>query len=326
VVPTPTPAAPPPTQTPAPGISFWADSYNLNAGQSTTIHWRTQGVKEVYFYQEGQSWQNYPVSGNEDRSVRPNVSTTYYLRVVFPNGAVQNPSLRINVQGAASWPVITRFDSDPDGEVCLGDCVELKWHVDGADRVALVRDGGALWDGAPSDGSKEDCGITSAGDHMYELQAWGPGGTGPVKDQLWIEAVVGCGTPPPQIAWFNADPSTVLQGQCVNLSWDVQGDWDTLWLAVNGNQVAGGAGTYSYQDCDCPQNLGTCNYQLHVSGPGGEDNEDRAAEVIMQTLPGNPAATYCTDNGGQYDMEQDTCTLSDGTVCDAWAYVNEECP
>ena len=70
-VPAPPTAVPPPTQTPAPGISFWADSYQLKAGQCTTIHWNVQGVQGVYFYQEGQSWQNNGVTGKEDRPVCP---------------------------------------------------------------------------------------------------------------------------------------------------------------------------------------------------------------------------------------------------------------
>jgi polar amino acid transport system substrate-binding protein len=322
------PTAVPPTPTAVPGISFWADSYQIKAGQSTTIHWRTQSVQAVYFYQEGQSWQNYPVTGNEDRSVRPDRSTTYYLRVVFPNGTTQTPSLRITVEGSPALPVITQFYSNPQGQVNQGQCLDLYWEVQGdVSRVALVRNGYPLQDYGPVSGSY-DCDKPDAGDYTYELQAWGAGGSGPTKRQLSIKVKGEAPPPPPQITRFDTNPQgSVLQGQCVDLSWDVTGNWDTLWLAVNGNQVTGGTGTYSYRDCDCPQTTDTCNYHLHVSGPGGEDNDDRSVAVIMQTLPGNPAATFCEDNGGQYNSEQGTCTLSDGTVCDAWAYVNTgECP
>jgi len=39
----------------------------------------------------------------------------------------------------------------------------------------------------------------------------------------------------------------------------------------------------------------------------------------------NPSATYCIENGGEYDLDG-TCTLSDGTQCDAWEYFRGECP
>ena len=132
------PAVPPPTQTPAPGIS-WADSYQLKAGQCTTIHWNVQGVQGVYFYQEGQSWQNNGVTGKRtDRYARAS-STTYYLRVVFTGGATETQERRINVEAPPpNLPVIARFDSNPQGQVVQGQCLDLYWDVQGAvDRVAL---------------------------------------------------------------------------------------------------------------------------------------------------------------------------------------------
>jgi hypothetical protein len=133
--------------------------------------------------------------------------------------------------------------------------------------------------------------------------------------------------PAPKITRFDANPQgSVLQGQCVNLSWDIQGGWDGMELTVNGTTLTGGAGPSNYQDCECPKNLGTCNYQLRVWNQSGEDRAEQSLEVIMQTLPGNPVATFCTDHGGQYNTENSTCTLSDDTVCDATAYANGECP
>jgi putative hemolysin len=112
----------------------------------------------------------------------------------------------------------------------------------------------------------------------------------------------------------------------VTLTWDVQGEWEGLELKVNGNTLTGGPGPSSYQDCECPKNIGTCNYELRAWNQSGEANARQPVEVVMGTLPGNPAAAFCEDNGGQYNGEQGTCTLSDGTVCDAWAYYNGQCP
>ena len=40
----------------------------------------------------------------------------------------------------------------------------------------------------------------------------------------------------------------------------------------------------------------------------------------------NPAAVYCEDNGGTLNLEDGTCTLTDGTVCDEWDFYNGACP
>ena len=150
-VPAPPTAVPPRPRPQRQGISFRADSYQLQAGQCTTLHWNVQSVQGVYFYQEGQSWQNNGVTGKEDRQVCPGVSTTYYLRVVFTSGATETQERRINVAAPPpSLPVISRFDANPQGQLVQGQCLDLYWDVQGAvDRVALVRNGAPLRDYAP---------------------------------------------------------------------------------------------------------------------------------------------------------------------------------
>jgi ABC-type amino acid transport substrate-binding protein/putative hemolysin len=418
VVPAPATAVPAPTRTPAPGVSFWADSTQIKAGQSTWIHWVVQGVKEAYFYQEGQSWQGNGVTSPGDRQVWPPATTTYYLRVVYNNGKNETFPLRITVTQTQQPPVITQFGSDPDSSAVLGQPINFWWTVQGAtDEIRLLRNGTQLYKGTMVQGSWSD-NQPPAGTLTYELQAKGPGGSaqpadrkitvtkppptsppqivrfdsnpqgetlaGQCVDLYWevqgqvdsirltsngnrlnVSSPSGtyhdCGCPsspgscqyelsasgpggsagpsafvvtvrqeaptPPRITRFDSDPQgSVLQGQCVNLSWDIQGGWDGMELSVNGTVLTGGAGPSNYQDCECPKNTGTCNYELRVWSSTGEDRRNVSVQVAMQTLPGNPAATFCTDNGGQYNSEQNTCTLSDGTVCDAWAYGNGECP
>ncbi|MFN2167634.1 MAG: transporter substrate-binding domain-containing protein, partial [Anaerolineae bacterium] len=186
------PTAPPPP-TSAPGVSFWTDTNTLQAGQSTWIHWRVSGVKDVYYHEDGQSEKG--VTGNEDHQVSPTTTTSYYLRVVYPNNASETFEQRITVQSSPkNPPVITRFDSDPQGQVVQGNCLTLNWTVDGAvDRVALVRDTTPLWDYAPVSSSKTDCDLHDVRTYNYQLQAWGPGG-GPVTSGLSINVIQ---KPPP---------------------------------------------------------------------------------------------------------------------------------
>lgn len=37
----------------------------------------------------------------------------------------------------------------------------------------------------------------------------------------------------------------------------------------------------------------------------------------------NPSAVFCEDQGGTYSLEDETCTLPDGDVVDAWDYFRE---
>ena len=74
--PRPTPA-PQPTTPPQAGIAFWADSYYLTLGQCTTVRWDVQNVREVYFYQQGESWEGHGVGGQEPaRSARASLPPT----------------------------------------------------------------------------------------------------------------------------------------------------------------------------------------------------------------------------------------------------------
>jgi hypothetical protein len=183
----PTPV-PQPTATPAPGIAFWADSYQLKAGQCTTIHWDVQGVQAVYFYKQGESWENHGVTGKEDRQVCPGGTTTYYLRVVYNSGATETRELRIYVEApSASAPVITSFTAYPSGTVPTGTCIDLAWDIQGSvNRVSLFYNNGLIWDYAPVRGSMNHC-PPNTGIAGYNLQAGGPGGVA----QGWQYVTIG---------------------------------------------------------------------------------------------------------------------------------------
>ena len=74
---------PAPTQTPVAGIQFSVDRDHINAGECVRFSWRVSNVREVYFYAEGERWQDGGVAGEGSRQECPAVTTTYYLRVVL---------------------------------------------------------------------------------------------------------------------------------------------------------------------------------------------------------------------------------------------------
>jgi putative hemolysin len=55
-------------------------------------------------------------------------------------------------------------------------------------------------------------------------------------------------------------------------------------------------------------------------------------DLQSNTTIANPASVYCIQNGGNFSIVEDKggnqqgmCTLSDGTLCDEWAYFRGEC-
>jgi len=183
----PTPV-PQPTVPPAPGIAFWADTYYLQSGQCTTIHWDVQNVREIYFYQQGQSWEGHGVTGKEDRSVCPGQSTSYYLRVVKQDGSAETRELRIDVAAPPSnAPVITNFGLDPSGQIPLGACLQVLWDTQGdINRVSIFYNGQVIWDYAPLRGNMGHC-PPNAGSANYSMTASGPGGTAQANQQINVD-------------------------------------------------------------------------------------------------------------------------------------------
>jgi heat shock protein HslJ len=90
-VPTP---APTPVQ---PLIGFWADQTTINQGQCTTLRWQVENVQAVWVYPAGQSYKDYPVTGEGSRQVCPATTTTYEMRVQLTDGSVRIAPLTITV-------------------------------------------------------------------------------------------------------------------------------------------------------------------------------------------------------------------------------------
>jgi hypothetical protein len=255
-VPAPVAAAPAPTHTPVPGVSFGADRTTINAGECVNFNWNVTGVKAVYFYPQGQPYQNYGVAGQGGKAMCPTGTTVYELRVERQDGSVQTRQIQIVVNAVAGAPVIAEFRSSPDSEINAGQCATFQWRVDGpVNRVALVRDGTPLSDYAAVSGSYNDC-PPGSGPKNYELQAWGPGGF--VKNQRSLMVRPGVAEPtatpapqPPTIFSFTANPPQLdAVNNCITLDWQIGGQGiAAVWLSRNGQPIAGPDVQSGYQDC-----------------------------------------------------------------------------
>lgn len=136
--PPPQPTAPPPPPRPPTdpigpdqnmtGPNLRADSQWINAGQCTTIRWDVGNVNSVFFV-DGGNVQG--VGGNDFRTVCPQQTTTYILRVVRRDNGVQDFPITINVQQSV---FSLNFWADAYS-IMPGQCTTLRWDVQGVQAV-----------------------------------------------------------------------------------------------------------------------------------------------------------------------------------------------
>ncbi len=268
---TPTPF---PTATPSAAVNFWTDNMNLTQGQCTVNHWRTQGVKEVYYYHDGQNWQDHGVAGTGDVQECPPQSMNYYLRVVHTDGSIEQRAIHINVAPAVDAPYITYFLVDPPGQITLGQCVNVAWEVVGnVSNVNIYSNDRLLWQNAPYRASLQDC-PASPGQYNYRIEARGPVGMSQANHlTLVVEQPAFTPTPPPPptqpiIYAFSVEPTHIAAGMCVTIGWQTGGSTTYVQVLRNGQIILDGmplAGTQ--QDCYAPR--GEDVYELRaIDGTG----------------------------------------------------------
>jgi polar amino acid transport system substrate-binding protein len=288
--PTVTPA---PTQTPVAGITFTVDRDQITAGECVNFYWKVDNVKEVYFYKQGQPWQDHGVIGEDTRRECPPSTTTYNLRVVLRDNSVEVRQITVYVEQAPDAPQITRFTVDPPGQITQGQCVSIRWQVQGAvDDVTLTADDGVLWDGAPTSGNYQDCPSDSV---TYALEATGPGGTS--RQQHYTKVVDAATATPvptaapeaPVIYSFVVAPAQIAAGECVGVSWSVGGGTTYSRILRNQAVLVDDAG-YNGQQMDCLDAAGSYTYLLEAQNAAGQRVTQQQSVLVSEAVPENPLA------------------------------------
>jgi len=62
--------------------------------------------------------------------------------------------------------------------------------------------------------------------------------------------------------------------------------------------------------------IAACNPQNSAPEPNPESKPEPIGKA-------NPAAVFCIEKSGEYDLENGTCKLPDGTIVDAWKFLRE---
>jgi len=295
----PATATPLPTQTPSPSIQFTVDRTKIKQGECVIFSWTVQGVQAVYFHPDGQSWQESGVPGQATRTECPATTITYNLRVVYNDGATEVRKIRIEVEPAAvDAPRIAQFSVNPEGQIYIGQCVNIRWDVqDQVNTVRITRGSSDLWNPAPVAGQIQDC-PPGPGSYDYSLEATGPGGTS--RAQRHVTAVqppsqLPTPTPvpatpvpdPPVINAFAVSPKQIEAGQCVQVSWRTSGGTTLVQILRNGVIVLDN-GPLESSGQDCLNATGAYTYRLVASNRTGQQITRDEVTTVSEGAPQNP--------------------------------------
>jgi heat shock protein HslJ len=260
------------------------------------------------------------VTGEGSRQECPPETITYYLRVVLCDNSVETRQITIYVEPVADAPSITRFTVDPPGQITLGQCVTIRWRVEGElDSVRLSANNTVLWDPAPAVGNTQDC-PERTGAVTYLLEAVGPGGTSRqsqtvnVVDAATATPVPTAAPEAPVIYSFSASPNQIQAGECTGLSWSVGGGTTYSRILRNGSVLIDNAG-YSGQQQDCLDTAGSYTYVLEAQNPAGQKVSQQQAVSVTEAALENPLAGTRWQVASFWDAElSDTGLVLPGTT------------
>jgi heat shock protein HslJ len=281
-----------------PYVKFWADRYQIKAGESTFIRWQVERVNAYWVYREDQRWQDHPQTGSKgEMEVRPSETTIWYLRVQYLDGQVETRPCEIRVeQPPAQAPQIERFTVDPpagepQGQIWLGETVKIRWEIGGgqADEVRLTATGVLL--DTRTDGSLDHT-PEQEGPVEYALWARGPGGEdGELRTITVVVPVVPITPEPvpedPVIYSFGVSPNHIQTGDCVNISWSAGGGATYVRIMRNGAVIVNDAGLEGKQS-DCLDQPGDYTYQAMAGNVAKEVPSDPQSVNVTEAPPPAP--------------------------------------
>ena len=286
-LPTPTP---PPTVPPSPDIRFTVDRTTISAGECVTFSWDVANGGNVYFYAQGQAWEQNQVSSSGSQAECPQSTTTYDLRVVPAAGATDIRTIRIDVQPAPAAPLFNSFTVTPGGQVVIGQCVDVRWSISGdVTNIRVARNDTTLWNGAPLSGTSRDC-PTTAGEVVYSIEATGSGGTSRALQNVTVlQATPAPGTATPTVPGgqlpiinsFVVNPSQIFVGSCLTVSWSVSGNVNRVQLRRDGVLVLDFA-AFNGNVTDCLNSEGTFIYRLDAANAQGQSVFQQASATVIR--------------------------------------------
>jgi polar amino acid transport system substrate-binding protein len=89
------------------------------------------------------------------------------------------------------------------------------------------------------------------------------------------------------ISVFEINPSSINEGACTYLNWEVLGDVDQIRLVRNGRSIWDSAPP-KYALTECPPGVSIITYELQAAGPSGSAREVRQLMIYPAAVPLSP--------------------------------------
>jgi heat shock protein HslJ len=252
-------------------------------------------ARTVYFYQQGDDWQNNEVAPQGQQTLYPERTATYALRVVKQDGSEEVRTLTVAVL-AGTGAQIEFFAVVPNDRVPFGTCVEITWRVSGdAPTLLLSADEDELWAQAPLEGSLQDC-PPAAGVRTYTLQAADAAGSDTRQQVVTVDETTARTAPQetpaaPLIDTFAVVPTEIALNECVAVTWNVGGDVRSLDILRDENVVLDEA-PFTGSGQNCLTAAGSYRYQLvATSSEGISATAEVTVTVQAAVTPAQPART-----------------------------------
>lgn len=280
---------PPPTATVSPNIDFTVDRTTIRAGECVVFSWNVTSGTAVYFYAQGQPFEQHQVAPAGSQTECPPSTTFYDLRVLTTGGTTEIRSLRIDVQPSPGAPFFESFTVAPGNLITVGQCVDVRWRISGdVTNIRVSRNDTTLWNGAPLTGTSRDC--PPVGEAVYSIEATGPGGNSRALQNVTVVAATpSAGTPTatpasgqlPIINSFAVNPNRIFAGTCLTVSWSVSGNVNRVQLRRDNVLVLDFA-VFSGNVTDCLNTQGTYVYRLDAANAQGQSTFQQVSATVVQ--------------------------------------------
>lgn len=229
------------------------------------------------------------------------------------NGRAFGERLRVGIQVAGvptPTPAPTQtpvagltFTADAE-RVLQGSPVTISWDVTGADEVYFYTAGQSGWSSHEVAAQGEASVIPSV-TTTYQLRVIRDG---QVEDRL-LTVYVEPNPALPQVTQFTLSPSgEMLLGQCVLITWRVEGDVEQTALFRNKEPLWDDAPVEGALE-DCPPAEGEYEYAVGAQGQGGRNYAVATLRVAAAAPEGAPAAKPAGPSIARFSVQPDSLTV-----------------
>jgi ABC-type amino acid transport substrate-binding protein/heat shock protein HslJ len=269
------------------GTCTWTNGYALVPTRGNTPAARMGGVP-VPVQGTVAPGQTYDFWANLTAPINPGTYVEYWT-MMNPSNVLFGDAIWVAItvpSPATPTPAATQTPSpsanltvDPQ-TIQQGQCATLAWTSENVQAVYVYPQGDDWRNyGVPGTGSQTVCPNETT---TYEMRVVKVDGSVEVRS---ITLTVIPNAQAPQITRFTVEPPySVTLGQCVLVTWIVEGNVSTVNIFRNDTAIWTNA-PFSGNRQDCPPATGQYTYKLEASGPGGNSVASQTIQVIDQATP-----------------------------------------